>query len=548
MTPVNCCRYLVSASCLFLLSLTGSAFGNEPVQDDSNDAFTTSPGSIELVSEDLKPTVVRSRVSGRSLALRTPAMIGDFYAGNPLSMSANTTQDRLFVFASDLDAPFVLPGANSPLSISEPGPVGIYSSTLMNVQQIQSLLRSSSPLPPASLVGTVADNASMTTNLSVGQIQALIGSTGAGYDIISLNSPAASYGSAVEAVFLTRNTIPGSTVFNSSASGALLQGGVDTLNGGEDFDAFYFYDYVVRFNTVLADATSGGVGRMKMSEGGTVLPQDRVFFRYSHLSGVGYGDSRANLNRFVPGFERAFLDGLCSLEIRAPFATDARTASSMDGNVISNGEHTRFGNFSIYLKTLLIERERFALSGGLGVALPSAEDITVNYANGTPLLRVANESVRLQPFLGSLYYPSERCFVQSFFQVDTAANGNTVLINSSGTGLTEVGRLTDSTNLFVDVGIGYWLYRNNSRRGLTGIVPMLELHHNNALQGSDLLGAGPFQVSNSLGNTSLTNIVVGNTLEFGQRTNLTAAYTGPLGGGLDRQYNGGLQLFLSHGW
>ncbi len=92
-------------------------------------------------------------------------------------------------------------------------------------------------------------------------------------------------------------------VFQCFELGAILQGGTDSLNGGEDFDAFYFYDYVVRFDTVLADASSGGVGRTKISEGGTVLPQNRIYFRYNYLNGVGYSDNRTQLSRFVPGFE-----------------------------------------------------------------------------------------------------------------------------------------------------------------------------------------------------------------------------------------------------
>ncbi len=36
-----------------------------------------------------------------------------------------------------------------------------------------------------------------------------------------------------------------------------------------------------------------------------------------------------------------------------------------------------------------------------------------------------------------------------------AANGNTVFINSNGTGLSEIGRVTDSSNLFLDLAVNY---------------------------------------------------------------------------------------------
>jgi hypothetical protein len=403
-------------------------------------------------------------------------------------------------------------------------------------------------LPSSSLVGVINDNAILTSVQNISQIQNTLASTGAAFDIILIAPPPGSYDAAVNSAFQARNGSQGSMMFNSSASGAILQGGVDTLNGGEDADAFYFYDYVVRFNTAMADATSGGVGRMKIAEGGTVLPQDRIFFRYNYLTGVRYGNSRSELNRIVTGFERTMLDGLFSLELRAPFATDATTSATIDNSAVTDGEHTRFGNLTVNLKTLLLEREHFALSGGLGIGLPSASDVTVNFADGTPLLRVANESVRLQPFLGSLLTPNDKWFMQSFLQLDTAANGNTVSINPNGAGLVESGTLTDSTNLFLDIGTGYWLYRSDSQSGLTGVVPMLELHHNIALQDPDVLTSGPYQVTNDNSATSLTNLVIGNTLEFSQRANLTTAYTTPIGGGASRQYNGGLQVFLSSGW
>jgi hypothetical protein len=538
----------------FLLAISGNtALSDEPARASLSDSTPQVTSTAfrsqvtEAVGTELGTKPRTSARSGKKHYYRTPAMIGDFYAGNPLRFSANATTDRLFVFANDLDAPLVLPGAGSTLLITEPGPVGIFASSLTNIQQVQALLRAAAPLPPATLAATVADNATMTTSLTIGQIQTLLASTAAGYDIVSLTAPPNTYDAAVEAVFLTRNAIPGSVVYNSSGSGALLQGGTDTLTGGEDFDAFYFYDYVVRFNTVLADATSGGVGRMKIAEGGSVLPQNRVFFRYNYLSGVNYTNSKVNLNRFVPGFERTFGDGLFSVELRAPFATDTSTTATLDGSSFSNGMHTRFGNFTVYLKALLLEWDNFAMSGGLGIATPTADDVAVHYTDGTPLLRVYNESVCLQPFLGALYTPNRDMYYHSFFQVDTAANGNPVSINSAGTGLANAGKLTDSTNLYFDLGAGYWLYRSNASRGLTGIIPTVEIHQNSSLQSGDLISAGPFQISNTLGTTSLTNLVAGSTFQFGRATNLSTAYTFPLGGGLDRQYNGSLQVFLSHG-
>lgn len=530
-------------SIVSFLALTFIAIGagaSEPIVA----SLTDEPESSN--AESLRPTSIRHAIGHykrRDQRYRTPAMIGDFYGGAPLGFRADATLDHLFVLANDLDAPQALPGSGSVLTLSEPGPVGIFSSSVQSVQQLQALLRAASPIPGASLVGTINDNAVLTSTQNIGQIQTLLASTALPYDIIAIAAPPGSYSAGVNAQFQIRNGIPGISVYNSAKSGALLQAGADTLNG-EDLDAFYFFDYVVRFNTALSDASSGGVGRMKITEGGTILPQDRVFFRYSYFDNVRYANG-VGLNRYTPGFEKTYFDRLVSLELRAPFATNTTTSSTLTGDSFGSGSDTRFGNLTLYAKALLIEREQLAMSGGLGILLPTASDINVAYANGASLLKVANDSVHLQPFLGGLYTPSERWYAQGFVQYDIAANGNRVLINSSGTGLSNAGKLTDSSHLYIDGGIGYWAYRNHATRGLSGVIPTVEIHQNIALQAGDAVNAGPFQVGNFGGTSSLTNMVVGSTFEFAQRSQLTVAYTTPIGGGSDRQYNGGLQFFYN---
>ena len=528
-----------------LLALQASAFGTDPVKknlcdDPSCDAAISDTG-CDSVPGDFNGLLGKQSFNC-DFRYRTPAMIGDFFGGSPIGFRGDSVLDRLMIVADDLDAPLVLPGGGSVLTITEGGPVGIFSTSINSVQQLQSLLRAGSPLPGFTLQGTVNDNATLTTLNTISQIQTQLGSTGVGYDIILIQPPPGSYTSGVNSVFQTRNTIPGSTVYNNGSSGALIQGGVDTLNGGEDFNGFYFYDYIVRFNTALADASSGGVGRTKIAEGGTVLPQNRIFFRYSNVQNVAFTNRGSNLNRFTPGFEQSFFDGSASFELRAPFATDATTTSSLDTNTFSNGRDTRFGNLTLYAKALLHQTEKLAVSGGLGIALPTASDINVNYANGTSLLRVRNESVHLQPFLGALYTPNNRFFAQGFLQYDIAASGNSVAINSTGAGLRNAGTLTDPNNIFFDVGLGYWAYRSDAKRGLTGIIPTVEVHQTNSVQDGDLVSAGPFQVGNFSGSTSITSFVAGTTFEFGRRSQLTAGYATPLGGGVDRQYDGAFQF------
>lgn len=431
------------------------------------------------------------------------------------------------------------------MNLSEPGPIGVFDSSVNSVQQLQAILRAAAPVPGGVLLGTVPDNASLITQQTFADIQIQLAGTPQGFDIIQIESPPVAYSSAVDAIFQTRNGLAGVTTYDAASSGAILQGGVDSLLGGQDLDAYYFFDYAIRFNTNIADATSGGVGRLKISEGGVVLPTDRVFLRYSYIDNVSYGSESAGLNRFVAGFEKVFANGLYSFELRAPLATDSISSSTLDADRFSSTNDARFGNLTMYAKALLINRAQFALSGGLGLALPTAEGTNVNYVNGTPLLRIENESVHVQPFLGMLYTPTSRLFAQAFVQYDATASGNTIMLDATGAGLSRVGTLTDANQLFVDAAVGYWVYKSDARSGLTGVVPMLEIHQNTAVQNGDVIASGPFQIGNFDGNSSFTSLTVGTTIEFAKRSQCTIGYSAAVGGGQDRMMDGTLQVLLN---
>ena len=293
-------------------------------------------------------------------------MIGDFFGVSPIGFRGSSTLDRLMILADDLDSPNVLPGGGSILTLTEPGPIGIFSSSLTSVQQLQTLFRAGGPIPGLTLQGTVNDNATLSTVNTISQIQSQLGATGLGYDIILIQPPPGSYTAGAHSVFQARNTIPGSTVFNSAGSGALIQGG--------------------------------------------------------------------------------------------------------------------------------------------------------------------------------LYTPNDRFFAQGFVQYDATASGNSVAINSTGAGLQHAGTLTDPGHIFFNAGLGCWLYRSNAKSGLTGIVPTAEVHQTSSTQPGDLVSAGPFQVGNFNGSTSITSVVAGTTFEFGRRSQLTAGYATPIGGGSDRQYDGAFQF------
>jgi hypothetical protein len=480
---------------------------------------------------------------------QVPGMIGDFFGGTSTALRGNFRLDRLMVPVNDLDSPNPLPPDGSQLTITEAGPVGIFSTSVGSIQEIQQLLRAGSPFPGATQVGSINANGTMTTTLTISQIQALLAATPQAYDIVPLATPPASYQTGVNQAFQARNSIIGTTQFNAAASGAVLQGGVDTLAGGEDFDAFYFYDYNAAINITTPAAGSGGLGFAKIAEGSSPIPHDRVFFNYGNYNSVPYGYGGSSLNRYTPGFEKTFLDGMTSLELRVPFASGVNADLITNGSALTNSGDTKFGNIALYSKVLLLQRQSYALSVGLGVTLPTANGTSVALSNGTPLLNIKNEAVHLQPFLGLAYAPDDRFFMQGFVQYDLAANGNSVALNT-GTALRNAGTLTDSNHIFVDLGLGYWLYRNDCEcaSGITGVAPMFELHYTGAISDGDIVSAGPFQVGNFSGDLNMVNCVAGATFGFANGGNLSVAYTGPLTG--DRQFDGGLRVLYSRnlGW
>ncbi len=471
--------------------------------------------------------------------VRAPNMIGDFFGGFAAGARGSLALDRLVVVANDLDVPAVLPPGGSVLTITEPGPVGIFSSSVLNVQQLQQLLRSGAPVPPPTLVGNVADNATMTTTMTISQIQALLASTPEAYDIVSLVAPPASYTSAVDAQFQLAHGAGGTTTFDASGSGAMLQAGVDTLTGGEDFDAFYYYSYGAALNVPTPSAGVGAAGRVKVASGNSPLPRDRVYFHYGLFSDVPSA-ANTDVDRFLPGFEKTFAGGMFSVEARFPFA--ATSESTLDTGGLS-GHSVEFGNIAIYTKALLYASQRLGLSAGLGVTIPTADDISVVMAN-TPVLRVSSESVHLQPFLAALYTPSDCFFAQGFLQLDIDANGNSALVNP-GSGLAPAGVLQDATYLFADLGVGYWAYRCDTSC-LTGVAPMVEVHYNASLQGADSITSGALRVGNFGDSVDTVNLTLGATLEFGANTNLAVGYVAPVSGNTDRQFDGGFRVLFDH--
>lgn len=295
----------------------------------------------------------------------------------------------------------------------------------------------------------------------------------------------------------------------------------------------------------IPDPGSGGVvGRTKIADDESPIPQDRLFFDYSFFDEVPLAAGGVNVHRFAPGFEKTFFDGIMSFEMKIPCAVTLDSTVVQDGGVdLSHGE---FGDVALFLKALLFRGEKLWISGGLMVTVPTASDTNVVLADGTPLVRVVNRSTHVAPFLGFLWTPNDSFFLQGFYQVDVEAGGCPVLVNLDGMGLQNIGTLHDTTYQYVDLGLGSWLYRGQGRYGrLTGWAWSAELHGSDSFSPSSPVVADNWQIgdSNSFDSWDMT---IGTHLEFKDRSVLTLAYVDPLGGGSSRQFNGEFRLMFNY--
>ncbi len=462
----------------------------------------------------------------------TPQMVGDFFGFVGSSIRFDNQQtNRLGVFTNNLPSQS-FPSSNNPLTV-----------TANNVNGNITL----DPNINGGSFGTGVQvfpiaTGGFTSTLSVNALNVLLqGNNNAIVPIVD----AAAYNSVAATAAGQRFGPGGLLIFVPNESGALANGLVadEVLRSG--FDVLYVYDYTLQMQ-VASPSTSGvAVGRQKIAENGSPLCRDRVFVDYGYLGDGNFFPGGLDVHRVVPGFEKCFCDGLFSVEMRFPFA------STLDSDIHASGftdtNNIEFGNITTYFKVLLAgggRNDKYAVSAGLGVALPTGDDVRVFDAVGTELVAVDNESVHLLPFVGGVYTPNPRVFMQGFAQLDLDTNGNPVSVHDYARGqLIDAGRAQDVNYLYLDAGFGWWALQNRKRCGLVqGIAPMFELHYNLPLNDTDVVtAANGFQVGNWMDRAEALNGVA--ALNFALRNNasLTAAYVAPLGG-FDDQYDGAFRL------
>lgn len=398
-------------------------------------------------------------------------------------------------------------------------------------------------LPSGSSVGGASLPSSITLQLGDSNLDGVfdeITSPISAADLESLNAWLGEGGSGLTGVSGTFNVEDADFEAEQFGGTAELIIDGDLLRGGIRGD-----------NIIELPRTGTHVSRYKTAESNSPLPRDRVFFNTSWFSGVPGIGGQQDVARYVPGFEQTFNDGNSSVEIRLPFASTFDQVQVADpSGVFLGASNTEFGNISGVLKHLIHKSDNLAVSAGLAVELATANDLEVQ-TSITNITR-ESESVHLLPFVGGLYTPSDRFFLQSFLQISYDTNGEQVHIEDFRQGDRGYGRLQEPTLLFADFSAGWWFYRNDCverSSQVSGIAGILELHMTQTLQDTDSLqqtvGGVNYSFGDPNGSLGVANLTAGATFELGNQSTVTVAYVAPLTDE-DRQFDGELQFLLNY--
>lgn len=223
-----------------------------------------------------------------------------------------------------------------------------------------------------------------------------------------------------------------------------------------------------------------GVGRhYKASDNNSPIPQSRVYSTFGYFDntqlfqdlGGNYRDINTRASEF--GFELAFWDNLASIQVTLPITY------AFDSNVDLNGTDltsTELGNVAVVLKGLLYQDSCKAISAGIALDTPTANNFSLIDTNNN-VYDITNDKLTLSPFIGWTYTPSEKTFAQGFFQV-AFPTGNNQFNSFPAVGINRSFEFRNQTMLYADVGVGRWLRQDCCGDGL---AVMFELHYSESL-------------------------------------------------------------------
>jgi hypothetical protein len=394
--------------------------------------------------------------------------------------------------------------------------------------------------PPISISQSGALSNGTTTLSSLpssvaSEVVAYLGRGGSGFDV-TVDSGLAEYAKShgIDPALLSFDPNASYVVFNS-----------DSFTDGA-----VVYNYVAEYQIPSVPGKIYGLDRQKITENMTPVPTDRFIFDYSYFHNVPLPNSKMPVNRFTPGFEKTFLRKRFSLEMRFPLAV------TIDNTLHTNNEDrlnvARIGDTTAILKYLVFQQERLAMTVGLGLSLPFAEDThMIDSFTGREVIRSKHQSVHLMPYVGLLYVPNDKVFFQSYFQVDADANGGEIYVaDLSGNGMLFAGRAKERTYAYTSLSLGYWLFRNYRQNGHleNGMNLMGELHWTQSIDRAAGVrheqGNYIFDIGREKGNYTVVNMTLGTRYLFNEKTNVGIGYAVPLSNN-HRQFDGELRVTLN---
>jgi hypothetical protein len=434
----------------------------------------------------------RHEEQGQSLLFRSPNMFGDVIGHRPLQ--ATTVGNTVLGQLSGLVR---FPNNDSQLFLVTPG------STFVD-----------NPVGPVTYLGA---------NLGVATFNLAAPNPG-GPAVVAL-LPNAQVTQSIQSQIVPGGQI---AVFNPASLA-----NIDALDTAE---VLLVYDLVNQRVILLPNPADGGLaGRHKVSYDNNPLPRDRVIFTYDYLSNSALSSNLAGINRYTVGFEKTFFDNLCSIEVRLPLASTINP-TQIEGQTANSGTGT-IGNLFVAGKVLGVITDTYAISAGLGVSIPTAQDVRVRNAAGGDVVVIRNDAVFLTPFVAGLWAPSERLLAQGWVSCNIDAGGNPAFVNP-GTGLQSIGRLTQETLMNYDIQLSYWVVQPGETEGIVqGLAPFIEGHINHGVGNSPLITSGVTTLGASRSRGTEVNLSAGATVQLGNDVNLQVGGTIPVGAAQDRFSN-----------
>jgi hypothetical protein len=316
--------------------------------------------------------------------------------------------------------------------------------------------------------------------------------------------------------------IPPSEIPTSPGDAFEFDGGTAEYEGTEPldpgvirspFEVNYSYSQA---ETIFIPSGGGGVAvrRIKLAENNNPIPQTRVLFNYNFFNDVPFGIG--DVSRYTVGFERAF-DNKYSWEFRVPFAATLDAVQSTDA---IGARDVEFGNVVVIFKRLLRRTRTWAFTAGSGVSLPTASSVVVNLGDA-PVLQIGNESSHWLPFAAIGWTPDSPWFGQAFVQFDIDTTGNPVFADVPTLGgtptsnsLPQIGVFNDASILFVDMGMGRWLVKNQRGPRTTGFAVMGELHYLSTMNDADSVSGNGLTVGDVSRRLDILNLTLGTHAKF----------------------------------